>query len=208
MDSTYAKQVGHDYWTVRFDRGLYGEYLTFCELSHYEDDGAKFLFNLYLPTNNGHTTEIDMLMICRKGVFVIESKKLSGWIGGSENQAYWYQTLPARYGCEKHRFFNPIKQNHAHIKALQSRFHQHLPTHSIIAFSDRCEFKQLQITNSNVSVIHRCQIAGKIAQYYLSESEDKISTLGITNIYNRLYAFSQVDERIKQLHIAHIKQKG
>lgn len=39
------------------------------------------LRNIYVPYN-GKTSEIDVLMIREKGIFVFESKNYSGWIFG------------------------------------------------------------------------------------------------------------------------------
>ena len=54
--------------------GSYGEYLIYETLKHLESERAKFLFNLYIPTYNGKTTEIDAVMISQCGIFVFESK--------------------------------------------------------------------------------------------------------------------------------------
>ena len=64
-------------------------------LKDFENQGAKFLFNIYIPKKGNETTEIDVLMISSKGLFVFESKNYSGWIFGGDNQKYWYQTLPS-----------------------------------------------------------------------------------------------------------------
>ncbi len=74
------------YSSVKHNTGRYGEYLTYKYLKNFEASGAKFLFNIYIPKENGETTEIDVLMICSKGIFVFESKNYSGWIFGSETQ--------------------------------------------------------------------------------------------------------------------------
>ena len=92
--SAYYQITKNSYLSVLLDKGKYGEYLTYKYLKHLEADGAKFLFNTYIPKGNEGTTEIDVLMICKKGIFVFESKNYSGWIFGSEQQLYWYQTLP------------------------------------------------------------------------------------------------------------------
>ncbi len=44
------------------------------------------LQNLYIPRSDGNTSEIDVLYLTQKGLFVIESKNYSGFIFGSENQ--------------------------------------------------------------------------------------------------------------------------
>lgn len=71
---------------LRSDSGKLGEYLIYKKLKVFEKEGAKFLFNAYIPKENNETTEIDVLMICRKGLFVFESKNYSGWIFGNEKQ--------------------------------------------------------------------------------------------------------------------------
>ena len=48
----------------------------------------------------GKTTEIDLLMLHEKGIFVIESKYYSGWIFGSEDQLKWTQCF--RNGRKEH----------------------------------------------------------------------------------------------------------
>ena len=82
----YYKTTHKSYFTMRSDIGSYGEYLTYKYLKDYESDGARFLYNCYLPKDNGETTEIDVLMIHQSGIYVFESKNYSGWIFGSENQ--------------------------------------------------------------------------------------------------------------------------
>ena len=54
----------------------------------------------------GKTTEIDLLMIHEKGIFVFESKNYSGWIFGSEDQLKWTQCFKS--GQREH-FYNPYK---------------------------------------------------------------------------------------------------
>ena len=56
------------------DKGTRGEYLIYEHLRYLEDGGGKFLFNIYLPKRNNETTEIDVLLISPKGLFVFESK--------------------------------------------------------------------------------------------------------------------------------------
>lgn len=50
---------------------------------------GKVLRNVYIPKDNNETSEIDVLFITQKGIFVIESKNYSGWIFGSEKQYKW-----------------------------------------------------------------------------------------------------------------------
>ena len=74
----------------------------------------RILNDTYLPLPDGTTTQIDHIVICQYGIFVVETKTYSGWIFGNENSAKWTQTI---YHC-KHSFQNPIRQNYRRICAL------------------------------------------------------------------------------------------
>ena len=64
--------------------GRRGEKLTERELNLVKLLGRKgqVLRNIYVPKDNGETSEIDVVFITQKGIFVIESKNYSGWIFG------------------------------------------------------------------------------------------------------------------------------
>lgn len=72
------------------------------------------LDDLTLRSGDG-TTQIDHVIVSRFGVFVVETKNFKGWIYGSAEQAFWTQTLFK----EKHKIFNPLKQNFKHVKVVQ-----------------------------------------------------------------------------------------
>lgn len=193
------------YHSVRHDTGRYGEYLTYKYLKHMEANGAKFLFNVYIPKGNGETAEIDVLMICPKGIFVFESKNYSGWIFGSESQKNWYQTLPAGRGrSHKEHFYNPIMQNRSHIKHLKSLLGEQFPMRSIIVFSDRCTLKSVQIKSNDISVINRYNVAPVVSAICNQTPTDILSESNITELYNKLYPLTQIDEIAKAQHIANI----
>jgi restriction system protein len=70
--------------------------------------------DLTLPTLQG-TTQIDHIVLSRFGVFVIETKNMSGWIFGGENQARWTQVMRRH----KSQFQNPLRQNYLHVRVVQ-----------------------------------------------------------------------------------------
>lgn len=204
-NSSYYEVTKKDYKQVIKNKGVYGEYLTYEELEVFEKYGAKFLFNLYIPKEKNETTEIDLLMICSKGIFVFESKNYSGWIFGSENQKNWCQTLPIGYGyVEKDYFYNPVLQNRTHIKHLKSIIGEDLPFWSIIVFSVRCELKSINIKSSDLRVIKRNELHKTISDIYELITDVYLDEEKIKNIYLRLYPYTQIDESIKQKHINNI----
>lgn len=194
-----------DYSDVRHDTGRYGEYLIYKYLKEFENQGAKFLFNIYVPKKEEETTEIDVLMISSKGLFVFESKNYSGWIFGNDSQKYWYQTLPSgRSRSHKEKFYNPVFQNNTHVKYLKSLLGNVLPIYSIIAFSERCTLKNINVNNSNVEIINRNQVYNIVSSIYNDTPTEVLSNEQINNIYNKLYPYTQVDEVTKQKHIDNI----
>jgi predicted RNA-binding Zn-ribbon protein involved in translation (DUF1610 family) len=69
--------------------------------------------NITLSTANG-TTQIDHVIVSRFGIFVVETKNMSGWIYGDEKSSQWTQSL----GGRKFKFQNPLHQNYNHVKTL------------------------------------------------------------------------------------------
>src|SRR5688500_11669777 len=87
----------------------------------------------------------------RDGIFVIETKHYSGWIFGDPNSSTWTQVIYRK----KTRFQNPLFQNAAHVRTLQSMFTL-LPEafHSLVVFTGGIEFK----TDLGPPVMHLHQL--------------------------------------------------
>ena len=68
-----------------------------------------------LSTGDG-TAQIDHVFVSVFGVFVVETKNMSGWVFGSEQDRIWTQVFP---GGRKVRFQNPLRQNFGHVRALE-----------------------------------------------------------------------------------------
>lgn len=206
--STYYQMTKVPLLLLRRDLGKYGEYLTYKELQCFEKGGAKFLFNVYIKKDDGETTEIDVLMLTRKGIFVFESKNYSGWIFGNENQKSWYQTLPVGKGqSRKEHFYNPIMQNRSHIKHLKKFVGEQIPMHSIIVFSERCTLKNVTIKSDEIKVINRNQVSFTVSDICKAIPENIMTDEDVANLYNKLYPYTQVSEKEKAQHIVNIKNK-
>lgn len=206
--SAYYQATKLPYAEVKRDLGRLGEYLIYKYLKVYEEDGAKFLFNVYISKENGETTEIDVLMLYKKGIFVFESKNYSGWIFGDEKQKNWYQTLRVGRGrSQKESFYNPIMQNQTHIKYLKAFLGQSIPIWSFIVFSERCTLKNVHVTSPDIRVVQRFDVAEMVEKLCYHTSTADLSEAVIDGLYNKLYPFSQVNEEAKQHHISAIQNK-
>ena len=77
--SGYLKATGFSFLSVLLNTGRYGEALLFSMLDSRK--GQKYILpNVYLNTCSGPLTEIDLILITHKGLFVFESKNYSGKI--------------------------------------------------------------------------------------------------------------------------------
>lgn len=119
-------------------KGHIGELLVRL-FAHWQLDKQTYrrLHNVTLNTPDG-TTQIDHVFLSPYGIFVLETKNMSGWIFGSERQPQWTQKLYKR----TFKFQNPLRQNYKHLKALEATLGvdpAHL--HSVITFVGGSTFK-------------------------------------------------------------------
>ena len=184
------EDIFDDSWT-----GKYGEFLLKSELDmgHLSGKKGRILRNVYLPTENGKTSEIDVLFITQKGIIVFESKNYSGWIFGNEADSQWTASLLTK---QKNRFYNPIRQNRGHIKWL-TKCVGNIPMYSVIAFSDRCELKKITVTSQNVWVINRNQ-TNRVVREIWKNSDDILSEEQIDKLFESLKAYTKVSDENKR----------
>ena len=204
--STYYKEKKVPLTNLIYDAGALGEYKVYKSLVKYEKRGAKFLFNCYLPKENDETSEIDVIMIYKSGIYVFESKNYGGWIFGSEDDNMWTQTLPSGRKAQKERFYNPIMQNRTHIKWLKNQVGNNVPIHNIVVFSQRCELKKINIHSLDVAVIR--QYALPVTVHRLDvECPEALSAEEMNALYNKIYPSTQVSNSVKQAHIKKVQEK-
>lgn len=189
-------------WLNYEDKGSFGEYLIKYALANIPGY-QKVLRNIYVPYN-GKTSEIDVLMIHEKGIFVFESKNYSGWIFGGLENAQWTQCLPNK---QKSRFYNPIMQNKTHIKALAQFLNISISeVISYIIFSQRCELKDVPNSSTNCIILRRPDML-KHLKRDIKVSNIIYTKQEIDDIYNQLLPLTQVTEEQKKQHIENIDNK-
>ena len=165
--------------------------------------GYNAVGNIYLQKENGEYTEIDHVFIHKTGLFVIETKNYSGWIFGDENNAKWTQTFP---NGRKIQFFNPIKQNNIHIKALKHALkeYSHVPMYSIVAFGKKCVLKDIAVSSENVKVIQVDQLESTINTIIENSTVD-IPKEDRDGIYKLLNLSTKEKRELRKVHIGHIE---
>ena len=203
-NKTSYKEITHNsYFETMTDKGKRGECELYRLLRHYEKDGFKLLFNVYLPKANGKTTELDVVLIGSKCIIVFENKNYKGWIFGNDSQKYWTQVLyNGNNRSLKERFYNPVWQNRTHCTVLKEYLPENTAIHSVVLFSNECEFKNLTVKSQDV-IVSKHNDANNIVEYLLQYSEQK--NIDVSQIYEKLYPYSQVSDEIKQNHIENIR---
>ena len=129
----------------RYLIGKFGERFVSKKLLGLDAAHYKILNDLLLPSRgNLNTTQIDHVVVSNYGIFCVETKTYKGWIFGDVNQEYWTQVIYRH----KDRFYNPLRQNYAHVKAVEELIRTKYPAaqfYSLIAFPDA---EKLQISGT------------------------------------------------------------
>ena len=199
--TVYYNETGNNRLRVQRDKGLKGEYSVYKALESFSQDG-RFLFNVYLPTDNERTTEIDVMLLSRRGIIVFESKNYAGWIFGSENSREWTQTLPkGRKGVEKSRFYNPIWQNKGHVQAVKKVI-ENVPIWSVVTFADKAVFKSVPQSTGSLFVVHYRDLARTVQR--IPETE-QVHADDVERMYQMLKPYANASEETKAKHVADIK---
>lgn len=201
-NSSYGKQSKYSFFQLLNDQGARGEY-RISEVLEKATFPKKLIFNVYLPKQKeGETTEVDIIMISTKGIYVVENKNYSGWIFGNEKDKNWCETLKGK----KYFFYNPVKQNATHIKYLEKLLNiGNEKYNSLITFNSNADLKEITTESENVHVIAYNNLSNFLKRE--NNKPDIVKPETIEEIYNNLYPFTQVTKEQKQQHINNIKTK-
>jgi len=157
--------------------------------------GYKLLSNIMIKRENG-TSQIDHILIGKKGVFVIETKDFNGKIYGDQYAKYWTQKLNGR----KNTFYSPIRQNYGHIKALKEILDRKDIFISLIVFTNKSKIKKVK---TEVPVIQLKKLKRFIKKYksdiYLSKDE-------ISEIYSSINKKNIISNRTIKKHVKRLNK--
>lgn len=145
--------------------------------------------------------QIDCLAVDERGIFVFESKGHLGWIYGHGDRAHWTQV--SAYGKNKHQFYNPIRQNAAHIDAIACIFGSLVPVYNIIVFGGDVVLKVLENIPPDCHVCTQLQLKNTLSS--IKSPRAPFSSEQITDICTKL-ASSRVNPATitRETHISEI----
>lgn len=195
--------------------GVYGEAVLAHSVAEIcEQDKRKYILikNLFIPSHGG-VTEIDSLLLHQSGIYVLESKNISGEITGGLEEERWHQRLNAR---TEHTFHNPIQQNDGHIRALQHFLKENyarcelnvdeVPIYSVIVFSDRCVLKRIPAKGENWLICHMFQLEEKLGTL-IGRHKNFFDAKQLEDFYWKLEPCMHPSEKVKASHKAYVQGK-
>ncbi|GAB6169573.1 hypothetical protein JCM1393_20330 [Clostridium carnis] len=156
----------------------------------------KLLSDIMIKRDNG-TSQIDHILISKKGIFVIETKDYNGLIYGDQYSKYWTQILYT----EKNSFYNPIRQNYGHIKALEEYLNEKDIFISVIVFTNKSKLKKVK---TDTPVINLKKLKRFIKKY---KSDIELSKEEIEYFYNVIKNGNIDSNRARKKHIKMIRRK-
>lgn len=180
--------------------GEEGEYYVGRQLRRLDKKQYFIINDLLFRKQNGATIQIDHIVVSPYGVFVIETKNISGYIYGTENAYQWLRrwkgyAAGGLYEENELSFDNPIRQNDTHIDALSDRLGrgQQIPYYSIIAFSPEATLK---VNTDKHNVISWSEIRRYIRQFDTAI----MSVEDAENIYENIIALNIADPAVRSQH--------
>lgn len=96
-------------------KGSFGEWLAKIYAKTFP--GALVLHDILIDGGEGHTSQIDLLVVGSKGIYVIEVKMYSdAKVYGDTARTKWYYYNHGR----RYEIYNPLKQNRKHVEYLKT----------------------------------------------------------------------------------------
>ena len=178
-----------------------GEVLISILLARYLNTNKMYaatIDNYRFRTSYG-SCEIDQLLICEKGIFVIEVKDWIGTVSGSIDSNEWSHVYPKVGRLVKKTEQNPVVQNRTHVNQLRKLFNKDYPIYSVVVFI-KTRVKSLGIPN----VIHVNEFIPYLD--HINPTGPKLSKLDIDCIVGVLSAYRKIDNVSAKEHIRNVQK--
>lgn len=160
----------------------------------------QILRNVYIPTKSNKTSEIDLLVLSEKAIFVFEVKNYGGNIYGDRNRKKWIQYI----GHQKHFFYNPFLQNEVHAKHLRAFLsnYKKIPIIPMVTTISRGNWKVKNLKSNDYFLGYNSHFV----DVYKSLPNTKLSKQDFDTILQKLTPLSRPSQEICDKHISQIKK--
>ena len=177
--------------------GLRGEKIVNYHLRPLLRQDEYLLANVLIPLKNGGKTEIDCILISRKGIFCIETKNWVGHISGNDEDEYWIQEYDDPYlSNRKHK--NPVIQNDGHCAVLERLLNNRFKVYGAVIFAEIED--GLGIHSESAFSVYGFK------RYFRELSEDDLFESELKQIYQKLLPYVATEEELKK-HREEVKRR-
>ncbi len=181
-------------------KGKAGERIVYNTLlNKYNVPEEQIFRNVYIPKEGGGTSEIDIVIISKKGLFVIECKNYAGNIYGDGKRDKWIQYI----GKKKSYFYNPFLQNRSHIKNLRKNLEKFgdIPIISLVSTIKRGKWKVKNLNQGEYLLGYNSHFN----TIYESIPESELMAMHFNSIKLILQSLSRPDASIREAHIQQVQ---
>lgn len=160
--------------------------------------------NAYIPRNDGSYSEIDLIAVSTKGIFIIESKNITGEIRGSwkEDVLKIHHPSGTIYDLQ-----NPIEQNTKHFYAVKNILGlNHNYFRNIVVFGDNSyigDYKDVPFYSQVCKVHTLARAMNRLA----ARQKTIIEAHQVENFYNLLVEFASKTTEKEVEHIKRIEEQ-
>ena len=177
--------------------GFSGEARAKRFLANLVDKRDIFVTNLLIPKDDGFTTEIDCVLISRKGIFCFEVKNWIGRVNGFECDDFWYRKYMTRHSKAK-QIKNPVKQNETHVRAINKVLGYEYFVHNVVLFSQDITLEH---------IVSNCVYTRSMfEQYYKSLKKNVFSRRKTYELIAKLVIYKANEDKMR-LHEEQFKRK-
>ena len=196
----YNKKSGNGFFKTYFDKGNYGEFILYRKLTRVFGQNAV-LTNLYLDNVNTDKTEVDVIVVSNKNIYIFEMKNYAGYIYGSEKDKNWTQVFNK---FSKHKFYNPLRQNYVHTEAVKKYLKvEDALLMPLVVFSNRSKLSKINV--SQKTNVFQLRNTVKFLKQNEKLSDNLITDTQKATYIKALLEMSLADETVKQKHIEDVK---
>lgn len=173
-------------------------YKTLVKKFHIPEN--QILRNVYIPTENNKTSEIDLLVISKKGIFVFECKNYGGNIYGDAKRKKWIQYL----GRKKSYFYSPLLQNKSHAKHLEKFLTKNkieVPIIPVISTISRGNWKVKNLGEDDYVLGLNCHLK----DIYNKLPDSELVAKNFKAITDKFKPLSRPSQEIREAHIKKLR---
>ena len=185
------------------DAGKAGERIVYKTLTRdFKIPENQILRNVYIPVKGGKTSEIDLLVVSKKGLFVFECKNYAGNVYGDAKCKEWIQYL----GKKKSYFYSPLLQNRNHAKYLKeflNKFEINVPIIPMVTTISRGKWKVKNLSKEDYVLGINCHLKNIYGELKDSEEMKK----RFREILEKLKSLERPSDTIKKNHVNQLRNR-